>query len=500
MPSNYRHGIYTTRKSTGLTTPVTGTANVTVVIGTAPVNMAADPYGAANVPFAAYNKADAISKVGWSEDFRKFTIMQSIYAAFNVFSVAPLIIINVLDPANEKHIKAVTSSAYAVENKKTFLPEEGILLDKISITVAGGTEDSGEMVELEEGEDYMASFADDGTVIIGYTDSGIEKAGSSVMIAYTKLNPEGVTYADIIGGYNVSTKTKKGMEVISNIYPKLGIVPGTLIAPGFSQIPAVNTALTAKAQLIYSMFSCKVISDIDSGGETGAVSADAVKEWKNINGYSDRRTFAVWPKVNVDGYHYYFSAQLAALLQRLAADNGGVPSESCDNKALKISGIVLEDGTEVSYDADEINDYLNANGVISALNVDGFLAWGNNTSVYPASTDVVDRWVTSVMMFDYIENNFKRSYFSKVSNKSNYRQIEDIVLGENLVLNGLKGSDDIAGGEITFDRDENPVDQIMDGRIKFHERLATYPPMEDIENEFEFDPTILDGALEGGGN
>lgn len=490
--SVYKHGISTTRKATGLTTPITSAANVTVVIGTAPVNMCSDPYKAANVPMAAYSKLDAISKVGWSEDFGNYTIMQSVYAAFNVFAVAPLVMINVLDPNNERHITAVIAESYGVANKKVVIPVEGILLDKIEVS----GEESG---KLTEGEDYVASFAEDGTVIIGFTDSGAEKAGTSVNVAYTKLNPQGVTYEDIIGGYSVSTREKKGMEIIGDIFPKLSIVPGTLIAPGFSNIPEVNTALTVKSQLIYSLFSCKVISDIDSSS-SGADTLDKVKEWKNKNGYSNRRTFATWPKVNVDGHHYYFSAQLAACLQRITADNNGVPSESCDNKALKISGLVLEDGTEITFDMDEANDYINANGVITAINIDGFLVWGNNTSVYPQSTDVVDRWVTSVMMFDYIENNFKRSFFSKVSNKTSYREIEDVVLSENLTLNGLKGSDDIAGGEISFSMDDNPINQILGGKIRFHERLATYPPMEDIENEFEFDPTILQAALEGGSN
>ncbi len=491
--SVYKHGISTKRKATALTTPLTSTANVTVVIGTAPVNMAADPYKAANVPMVAYNKPDAIAKMGWSEDFKNFTICQSVYAAFDVFAVAPLIMINVLDPNNENHVSAVVATAYDVANKKALVDVEGILLDTIEVT----SEDAS--TELAKDTDYVASFADDGTVIIGFTEEGAKKAGTSVKIAYTKLNPEGVTYADIIGGYNVSTRIKKGLEVISEIFPKLGIVPGTLIAPGFSHIPAVNTALTAKSNLIYSLFSCKVVSDIDCS-EDGANSLDKVKEWKNNNGYSDRRTFAVWPMVNVNGYHYYYSAQLAALLQRLAAENSGVPSESCDNKDLKNSGLVLADGTEITFDMDEANDYCNANGVITAVNVDGFLAWGNNTAVFPQSTDVVDRWVTSVMMFDYIENNFKRSFFKKVSNKTNYREIEDVVLSENLTLNGLKGGDDIAGGEISFSMEENPINQILGGKIKFKERLATYPPMEDIENEFEFDPTILQAALEGGNN
>ncbi len=490
--SIYKHGITTVRKATAITTPVTSAANVTVVIGTAPVNMADDPYKAANVPVVAYSRADVEAKMGWSEDFDRYTIMQSAYAAFNVFAVAPLVMINVLDPNKDEHITAVTGTDCSVANKKAYIDTEGVLLDTITITNSSGE-------TLESHTDYVTSFAADGTVIIGFTEEGAHKAGSSVKVAYSKLNPDGVTYADIIGGYSASERVKKGLEAISDIFPKYGIIPGTLIAPGFSQIPAVNTALAAKSQLIYSLFSCKCISDIDSS-EEGARSIDAVKEWKNNNGYSDRRTFAVWPKVNVDGYNYYFSAQLAALLQRLAADNGGVPSDSPDNKQLKISGLVLEDGTEVNFDLDEANDYLNANGVISAVNINGFLVWGNNTAAYPQSSDIVDRWLTSVMMFDYIENNFKRNFFSAVGNRVDYRAIEDVVLGENLALNSLKGSGDIAGGEISFSMDDNPIEQILAGHITFKERLATYPPMEDITNEFEFDPTILQAALEGGLN
>lgn len=490
--SIYKHGISTTRKATAMASPVTSDANVTVVIGTAPVNMCQDPYGAANKPMVAYTKADAIKKMGWSENFKGYTICQSMYAMFDVFAVAPLVMINVLDPSNEKHVTAVIATAYDVANKKAVVNVEGILLDTIEITTTDGT-------PLNKDTDYVTSFADDGTVIIGFTDEGAAKAGVSVKVAYTKLKPEGVTYEDIIGGYNVSTKTKKGLEVISDIYPKLGIVPGTIIAPGFSQYPAVNTAMTAKSNLIYSMFSCKVISDIDCSG-SGADAIDKIKEWKNSNGYSDRRTFAAWPKVKVNDHEYYFSAQLAALLQKLAADNNGVPSDSCDNKSLKISGLVLEDGSEVNFDMDEANDYCNANGVIAAVNIDGYLAWGNNTSVYPQSTDVIDRWVTSVMMFDYVENHFKRSFFSKISNKADYREIESVVLSENIWLNGLRGRGDIAGGEISFSRADNPVTQILAGKIVFKERIALYPPMEDIENEFEFDPTLLEAALEGGSN
>ena len=39
---------------------------------------------------------------------------------------------------------------------------------------------------------------------------------------------------------------------------------------------------------------------------------------------------------------------------------------------------------------------------------------------------------------------------------------------------------------------------ILGGHIKFHTRIGGYVPAEDIENVFEFDPTITQAALEGG--
>jgi hypothetical protein len=65
-------------------------------------------------------------------------------------------------------------------------------------------------------------------------------------------------------------------------------------------------------------------------------------------------------------------------------------------------------------------------------------------------------------------------------------------------LNGLQGSDDIAGGEIVFNHDENPIANILDGSIVFHTKIGGYAPAEDISNVFEFDPTITESALEGG--
>ena len=44
----YKHGVYTSEVATSLVAPIEGTAGLMVVVGTAPVNMLADPAGAVN--------------------------------------------------------------------------------------------------------------------------------------------------------------------------------------------------------------------------------------------------------------------------------------------------------------------------------------------------------------------------------------------------------------------------------------------------------------------
>lgn len=487
--SNYKHGIRTSRQSTQLATPVTSDGCLQCIIGTAPVNLAADPYDTVNKPFVAYKKADAISALGYSDDFKNYTLCQSVYATFDVFGVAPIVLINVLDP--KKHVSAELSKTFDVVGGTAKVTETGILMDKLSVSDETGA------TSYKADEDYIASFNSDGTVSIAIVATGAAKSAKKVKVTYVQIDPSKVTYQDVIGSYDVSSKKKTGMELIGNVYPKYGIVPSLLLAPGWSHIPAVNLALNAKANLISSLFTAKVVSDIDTDTEK-AESADEVKEFKDKSGYSDRNTIPTWPLVGVGDYVYYFSAQLAASLQYLAANNSGVPSRSPSNKDLKITGTYNKAGDEIILDMDEANDYCNACGVVTAININGWKAWGNNTAAYPSSTDPIDRWINIVTIFDYIENNFKLSFFQNVDDLTNYRLIDEVVSGFNIQLNGLQGSDDIAGGEIVFDHEENPIANILGGHIKFHTRIGGYVPAEDIENVFEFDPTITQAALEGG--
>ena len=66
----YKHGVYVAMQGTSIVAPVTATAGLQVVIGTAPINRASDPYHCTNTPMLANTLAGATAAVGYDDDMR----------------------------------------------------------------------------------------------------------------------------------------------------------------------------------------------------------------------------------------------------------------------------------------------------------------------------------------------------------------------------------------------------------------------------------------------
>lgn len=214
----YQHGITVLEQATSLTAPIKGDSAIQVVFGTAPINLAENPYSATNVPIIAYSYAETVKQLGFSYDFKKYTLCQSIYASFQLYAVAPVIFVNVLDP--KKHKKQNAVSTVPVKNMQATVQVDGILADTVSVK-----KDTESGTALKVNTDYVTEFDSNGYLVITLTATGAGKDAKSLSVTSTSIDPTAVTAADVVGGYNASTGAETGMELVRQIYPKFGVTP-----------------------------------------------------------------------------------------------------------------------------------------------------------------------------------------------------------------------------------------------------------------------------------
>ncbi|OYO94283.1 phage tail protein [Lachnotalea glycerini] len=421
--------------------------------------------------------------MGYSSDYESYSLCQSMDASFKIFNIAPIILCNVLDPA--KHKKSNAAVDYSVMNGQALINIKGILLDTVVVKSENST--------LYNNVDYVLSFDDDGYVVVSLLAAGSASAAVTLTINSTSIDPTMVTRADIIGGYDAETGKETGIELVRKVYPRFNLVPGLLLAPGWSHITEIGAALDAKCEAINEVYNCENILDIDT---TTAKKYTDVAECKLSNGYTSKHSIVLWPMISVNGVMFYYSAIYGALVAYTDATNDDVPSLSPSNKILGATGTVLKDGTEVDLDQAQAN-VLNSKGIVTAINDSGWRSWGNNMACYPDNTDPKDRWICCRRFFTWWGNTFILSYKEKVDNLLNYALVESIVDAENIRGNSYVSQGKCAGAKMQFNLEDNPSDQILEGKIQFKQWLAPYTPAEDILNILEFDPTMIETALGG---
>ncbi len=483
---SYFHGVYNSEIDTSLTAPIQGSAGLQVIFGTAPIHLSRDPAAAVNKPMLCYSFAECSQNVGYSDNFKDFTLCQSIDACFRVFNIAPIILVNVLDPKKASHTTVNEAEDCPVVDGQVVYTKPYTLLD--TLVVKNGD------AELVAESDYIAAHDNDGNVLITILSQAAQEA-AALSVAGKSLNPAGVTREDVMGGVDALTGQETGMELIRHIYPKLGMVPGLLLAPGWSGDAVVAAALQAKTEAINGVFVCNCLLDIPTEGDNGAAVYTDAKVAKEKMGATSNHAVALWPMVAVGDKIYHYSAMFGALTAYTDASNADVPYESPSNKDLRITATVLADGTEVVLDQQQANDMLNANGITTAINMNGFKSWGNSTAAYPSTTDPKDRWFAVRRFFDWDGNNFIRTYFQKVDKPGNKRLIRSIVDSQNIVGNGYVARDYCAGYRLEFLESENPATNLINGHLTVHTFMAPYIPAEYIENIREYDVDALTAAL-----
>lgn len=484
MSEKYNHGVRVLEEGTDTAVPV-NSSGLQVVVGTAPINLAENPAAVVNVPVVCRSFSEAEKKLGYCDDFENFTLCQSVYANFIAYAVNPVVFINVLDP--QKHKKDNAVKDYGVVNGQAVVDDlYGILMDSVKVK-------AGETV-LQKEMDYILSFNTEGRLVITMLSEQAE-ALTSVTVESVSIDPSKVTAADIIGGYDVKTGKESGFEAVRQVYPRTGMVPAFLLAPGWSHLPEVGAVMLAKSRYINGVFKAECLLDLPTTETKLYTDVPKVKE---ETGYQDEMGIVLWPMVEAGGKQLYYSAMFGAMAAYTDASNDNVPSLYLSNKLLTVDKAVFADGTEVFMDREQANT-LNAVGVVTLISEGNWKSWGNNTSIYPAGTDVRDRWIACRRMFSWMANRLITTYNEKADDPTNYKLIESIVDSENISLNSYIAADKLAGARIVYNEEENKVESVLTGQVIFRLHMAAFPPAEDIVFILKFDPALLKDSLSATG-
>ncbi|MNW36152.1 hypothetical protein D3C74_131580 [compost metagenome] len=462
-----------------------GNAFTTVfVVGTSPINMSTRKNAPVNEVIVARSYSEAVEALGFSDDFASFTLSEVIHSHFKLYrQSSPLVMVNVLDPT--KHTEKVQATPLKLTKRSATIDDAGVILSTLVVKSDDGT------TTYVVNNDYTASFTDKGVVLVVARNGGaISNDTSTISVEYTKLSPDKVTTADIVGGFSEDTGKRAGIELIEEILPKYQLIPDKFIIPGYSKQPTIASAMVAKAEDISGVLKSGVIVDIPA--ET---TVSAAIEWKDNNDYGSERMIAAYPKAEYNGVVYNMSTLIAGTTVTTNAANDGVPADSPSNKPIMVDRLVRDDGTEIVITKTQA-DQLNANGIITALNFTGtFTAWGNRTAAYPTFTDPQRSFIPVRDTFDWIQNNFIVQYWDRVDSRMIQRKVAAIVDDGNVWLNGLTAAGYLLGGSLEFVEADNPVESLLNGKITIRFRITPPNPMEDILGTFEYDLSYLVAAF-----
>lgn len=212
-------------------------------------------------------------------------------------------------------------------------------------------------------------------------------------------------------------------------------------------------------------------------------------------GTRDKNCVLVWPESATDGVtNYPTDAVLCGTMSRVDAANGGYPFASPSNNVARINGVMYASGGDTSdmrpaYLTQEIaNDNFNRKGIVTFWNnVKGWCVWGNNTSAYPGTTDIKDRFIPTRRMFNYVENDFEDFAIRRVDFPLQKRQIQGIIDSYNMRLAGFIGNSALNAARIELDEAANTTESFLNGEVHFRLYIAPPPPMEDIAAVVEYD-------------
>lgn len=441
----YLHGTYGVLKDAVIQSAEEA-STAAVVIGTLPVHLLPDYDGTVGTPLIMSNAA-AKETYGYSSDWEDFTLCEAVQAFFaGGNNIGPIYAINVLDP--DTHVASTTVEASVTFTGGVATLADGLAIAK-TIKITGVSDLS---VEWDyAAEQYVLSSA---------TATGTKTA------TYTRVNPDAVTAAQVASA----------VSAVDDIFPIYNVIPSLLLAPGWSQVPAVYDALCAKAQSIDEHFYAFVVADLDASDADSAADAIALKA---TNLMSSKFSKVCWPMVaDAAGTIYHLSTLFAREMVSNDLERDGVPYATASNTVISLAKVCLADGTVVRMYAEDGND-LNEHGISTAIAWGGKLRlWGGHTAGYEfgVANDATAIFDTTMRMMEWVLNEFQTAWIDRIDEPMTIALRDTIVASEQDKLDGLVASGALVGSpSVTFLQTSNDDSDLIEGNFTWDFAITPTP-------------------------
>lgn len=470
--SDYLHGAYAQQVDSPDYTSPTGVGTIPVYIGRAPVHQLADSGGKVGVPILLSSWLDAMTKIGYSEDWKDFDLCEAVYAHFRngIQSIGPIIVINALDPAEDKSSTQQTVTITFVKKAATISSARAIL---------GTVAIEGKVL----GTDFSVAYADDGLSVQVRDLTG---AMATAQVTYTEVDPDAVTSADIVAAINAG---------VPMVYYSLEKVPTLLASPGWSSKTDVLASLADMADKINGHWYAWVNADMDASTVKTIPAAITAKSTIDTTAAG----VLLWPMAKKGDRLYHLSTLETVTMQRVDFDNDNVPYESPSNKEVDVDSLCLADGSAIQYDQTAANE-LNANGIDTLTYWEGtWRMWGPHTMKYAVGATINDRDIfdCNVRMMRYVENTFQRSYGDEVDKPMTRGRKDSILNDFQAWLDGLAQDGALLSGSVAFESADNATSDMVQGNFVFETEFTNPVPAKSLTNKVKWTADGLT-ALFGG--
>lgn len=470
----YKHGTYQSEAASEINLPVVLDYGH-FLVGTAPIHKVKKENRKTNEVVRLGTYKEAVQYFGDMNDL-DFSISQAIKIFFELYAVAPLYVVNIVDLEKHKSDKK-TINGLELKNGKVLIQNHKIITDTLVVK---------ENITSQVITDAIAMWTDEGLEIYA-----VPSNGTQIDIEYEEVDLTKITKSQALGGYDNQTMKRTGLELLDEVYLKYSELPAFIDVPDFSGDSEIAAVMATKAKNINGkMFEAMALINAPFDK-----TYDQISKWKDDSNILDKDQVILYGMLTLSGKKYFPSIHYAALSLSVDSENGGVPSQGPSNYKYKCDGMMWKnpngDFKEIILDKEQQANILNKNGIVTAINFKGWRCWGSETALNPMATDPKDKFIYTRRMFKYIGNELVISYFNQVDQKFSKKLAETITKSMQLRLNALVARNDLLSASVGIANEDNDVINVINGDITWTIKLGIIPGLKSLEFKKKYDVEAL---------